>query len=179
MVLLKLPYRALSLLPKRLFQDMRSTRHLLWPRLPLQGESDTDPGAQAAFSAQFSLFPQPSTEGPEPTHTCSRCCAEGRWQCQVRLVPHLVSHVYDALLKTHTHTHPTSPTRFPYFRFFYPLLQGSQESLFHSLQTLCDGAELCHSLDQLLPAAQQASSQRLFLGCALWGEKDSETQEKK
>lgn len=151
MVLLKLPYRALSLFPKKLFQGMRSTRHLLWPRLPLQGQFDTDPGLQVAFTAQFS---QSSTEGPEITHRCSRCCAEGRWKCQVNLAHHLLNHVYDATWKTHT---PHSAHTVCPFQIFLPT-SPRQSGILLLPPKLCDGAQLWHALDQLLPAAQRSAS---------------------
>lgn len=76
-------------------------------------------------------------------HTCSRCCAEGREKCQVSLASsgilciwHLVNYVYEATLKT---TQPTLSTQFAYFRFFYLLLWGSQESLFYCLQNSLTG----------------------------------------
>lgn len=151
MLLLKLPYKALSLSPEKLFQGMRSTRHLPWPRLPLQGSCDTDSGLQVAFTAQFSLFPESSTEGPETTHMCSGCCAEGRWKCQVKLTHHLVNSVYDSTLKTHT-PHPTHTVCL--FQISLPSSPRQSEIPLLLPPKLCDGAQLCHALDQLLPAAQ-------------------------
>lgn len=90
----------------------RSTRHLLCPRLCLQGQSDTVPGSVhpglgVAFTAQLSLFPQFSTEGPETTHVQSVLCKR-----EVKLPGEASASLgkpCDKMLPcrhTHTHTHP-------------------------------------------------------------------------
>lgn len=90
----------------------RSTRHLLCPRLCLQGQSDTVPGSVhpglgVAFTAQLSLFPQFSTEGPETTHVQSMLCKR-----EVKLPGEASASLgkpCDKMLPcrhTHPHTHP-------------------------------------------------------------------------
>lgn len=99
-------------LQKAFSGPMRSTRHLPCPRLCLQGQSDTVPGSVhpglgVAFTAQLSLFPQFSTEGPETTHV------------QSVLVHHLANHaIRCCLADTHTPTHTL--TEFSLFQILLP-----------------------------------------------------------